>query len=408
MVGHQLVWRNGTLARPADSERLTVPTVALFSTQFLEYSKTFIYEEIRHHIRYDVEVFSRRRLNHDRFPFDAVHVGGPLYQHLRLSRSFDRLFGARRYDVVHAHFGNGAVYALRYARKFDKPLVVTFHGFDVPLLKSWQRVYPKHWRYAVMGPRVLRGVTLALCASRELVDMVRELGVPQDRVRLHHVGIDLTTYGQGVRDPDHPRVIMVGRFVEKKGFEFGLRAFAQVAKGTSTRLTLVGDGAREPKLRSLVDALDLRAQVEFTGVLTQREIAQRLGASDILLAPSIVAAGGDRESGLVVAKEASASEVVPIGTRHGGIPEIIDDGVTGFLVPERDVNAMADRLARLLADAQLRVVMGKSAREKMQREYDNRVRVAALEDLYDEARERYRDRERGAGSGERASAGGLR
>jgi colanic acid/amylovoran biosynthesis glycosyltransferase len=99
---------------------------------------------------------------------------------------------------------------------------------------------------------------------------------------------------------------------------------------------------------------------------------------------------------------------MPVGTRHGGIPEIIDDGVTGFLVPERDVTAMADRLARLLGDAQLRVVMGKSAREKMQREYDIRVRVAALEDLYDEARERYRDRERGVGSGERASPGGLR
>ncbi len=376
-----------------------MPAVALFSTQFLEYSKTFVYEEIRQHIRYDVEVFSRRRLNSDLFPFEPVHVSGPLYQHTRFSPHFDRLFKTRRFDVVHAHFGNGGVYALRYARKFRKPLVVTFHGFDVPLLRSWKRVYPKHWRYAIVGPHMLRGLTLGLCASTELRGMLRDLGVPDDRLKVHHIGVDLMAFSRGERDEEHPRVIMVGRFVEKKGFEYGMRAFAKAARGTGAHLTVVGGGERESRLRALVGSLGIGGQVDFTGPLTNREVAERLQTSDILLAPSVVAADGDRESGLVVAKEASASEVVPVGARHGGIPEIIDDGVTGFLVPERDVEAMSARLSRLLADAQLRVEMGKAAREKMEREYDNRVRVAALEGFYDEARERYKDGEGGGGRG---------
>ena len=88
-------------------------------------------------------------------------------------------------------------------------------------------------------------------------------------------------------------------------------------------------------------------------------------------------------------KEASACGVVPIGTRHGGIPEIIDDSRSGYLVAERDVAAMADRLRRVTADAGLRQRLGDAAREKMLREYDNRVRVTALAAIYDEARARF-------------------
>jgi colanic acid/amylovoran biosynthesis glycosyltransferase len=87
----------------------------------------------------------------------------------------------------------------------------------------------------------------------------------------------------------------------------------------------------------------------------------------------------------MVVKEASASEVVPIGSMHGGIPEIIDNDVTGYLVAERDVASLAQRLASLASDASLRERMGRAARAKMEREYDNRQCVARLEEYYDEA-----------------------
>jgi colanic acid/amylovoran biosynthesis glycosyltransferase len=118
-------------------------------------------------------------------------------------------------------------------------------------------------------------------------------------------------------------------------------------------------------------------------------VARLLATSHVLLAPSVVERSGNRESGLMVVKEASAAGAVPVGTRHGGIPEIIDDGGTGFLVPERDAESLADRLLRLVRDPALLERLSRAAREKMLREYDNRVRVRALEELYDEARARY-------------------
>jgi colanic acid/amylovoran biosynthesis glycosyltransferase len=109
-----------------------------------------------------------------------------------------------------------------------------------------------------------------------------------------------------------------------------------------------------------------------------------LAESRVLLAPSVVARDGNRESGLIVVKEAAATGTVPIGTWHGGIPDSIEDGVTGFLVAEHDVAALGQRLALLLGDNALCERLARAARVKMEREFDNVKLVAELEDIYDE------------------------
>jgi glycosyltransferase involved in cell wall biosynthesis len=367
--------------------------VAVFSTNFLEYSQTFVYEELRHHVRYEAEVFARRRLLAERFAFAPVHIGGPLYGALRWSPGFNARFRAAKFSLIHAHFGVGAVYALPFARRFELPLVVTFHGYDVPLLYSSQRWLPSHWRYALLGPRVLEEMTLGICASSELRELLVGHGVSPDRLVVHRLGIDLERFRPGNRDGAPAEVIMVGRFVEKKGFADGIRAFAGLAgQHPNARLTLVGSGPLDSTLRELARDLGIADRVVFTGPLSPGDVANRLAASHILLAPSVVDRHGNRESGLMVVKEASATETVPIGTRHGGIPDIIDDGTTGYLVDERDVPSLTERLNRLLADPVRWRAMSRAARAKMEREYDIRERVRALEQIYDEACARHAGR----------------
>lgn len=373
---------------------MTVPSpepVALFNTRFLPYSQTFVYEEIRHHERYQAEVFCGTRLLEERFPWPLVNVGGPLYRVTRGSAAFDARFRARRFALVHAHFGPGAVYAKPFATRYRLPLVVTFHGYDVPILASSRRWLPEHLRYALLGPGMLRRMTLGFCASTELMQLLIAQGVPGDKLRVHRLGVDVETFRPRSRASDPTEVLMIGRFIEKKGFEYGLRAFALAAREMPRlRLTLVGEGDREPLLRAIVREEGLDSRVTFAGPLPPDRVAAMLGSSHVLLAPSVVeAATGNRESGLIVVKEASAAGAVPIGTRHGGIPEIIDDGLTGYLVPEREVQALADRLLRVVRDPAHCSQLGDAAREKMLREYDNRVRVRALESLYDEARARH-------------------
>ena len=291
--------------------------------------------------------------------------------------------------------------SLRPLRAAGCLLVVTFHGFDVPLLASGERLYPINWAYALLAPAVLRQMALGLCASIELLEMLREIGVPPQKLRLHRMGIDVGRFTPGARrDDDDPLCVMVARFVPKKGLVYGIRAFAEARREHGRgRLVIVGDGPLGPELAAAVREEGADQHVRFAGALPHSEIAALLSTADVLLAPSVTTADGDRESGTIVVKEASASGAVPLATWHGGLPEIVEDGRTGFLTPERDVATMAKRLVELLRDAALRRRMAEAGRTKMLAEYDNRVRVAALEDSYDQVLEATRlpDAERSNG-----------
>jgi colanic acid/amylovoran biosynthesis glycosyltransferase len=361
------------------------PLVAVFTTRFLPYSETFVHDELLAHQRYQAHVFCTRRLHPDRFPYPALFTGGRFYAATRICPAFDQQLAGGRYALVHAHFGTGAVYALPFARRHRLPLVVTFHGFDVPLLGSGERLYPKYWPYALLGPAVLRHLALGLCASIELYELLRELGVPAQRLRLHHIGIDVARFPPGSRGPEgDPLVAMVGRLVPKKGLVYGIRAFAAVRRASGRgRLIIVGEGELRPQLVAAVREEGMDSHVTFAGALPHAEVAALLSRAEVLMAPSVTTIDGDRESGTVVVKEASAAGAVPLGTWHGGLPEIVEDGRTGFLVAERDVAGLARRLDQLLGDAPLRQRMREAGRAKMLAEYDRPLRNAALEEAYD-------------------------
>ena len=360
--------------------------MAVFSAHFLPFSETFVYDELRAHQRYEPHVFCAGRANAGRFPYAPIFVGGRAFACTRVSRTFDRQLAAGGYALIHAHFGGGGVYALPFARRHRLPLVVTFHGYDVPLLASGERLYPKYWAYGLLAPAVLRGMALGLCASVELYEMLRELEVPPERLRVHTIGVDGSRFVPGVRRDDaEPLIVMAGRFVPKKGLVYGVRAFAAVRRRRARgRLVVVGDGELRSRLESAAREEGVEAHVTFPGVLGHDAIAQLLAVADVLMAPSVTTANGDRESGTLVVKEASAAGAIPIVTWHGGHPEIVVDGRTGFLVPERRVDALAARLEELLGDAELRARLRAAGRAKILAEYDQHTRVAALEEAYDD------------------------
>lgn len=358
--------------------------LALFCTNFLHTSQVFVYEQLRQYRRWEADVFAWRRFNPERFPYHRLHVAEPTYVIRGRSRRFSRAFAERGYEVVHAHFGPAGAYARRFAHAHSLPLIVTFHGYDVPLLSSRRRFLPLHLPYAAGSAAMLRDMRLGLCASVELKHMLMRLGVDERRLRVHRLGVDLERF-RFVPEHADRRVLMVGRLVEKKGFEYGLQAFAHArALGADARLTIVGEGERLGRLKRLTRELGVEPVVAFVGSQTNEEVARLLGTASALLAPSVVARDGNRESGLIVVKEAAASGAVPIGTLHGGIPESIDDGVNGYLVEERDWRTMGERLFRILTDSDLQRRLARAARSKMEGEFDNRALVAGLEDIYDE------------------------
>ncbi len=375
---------------------------ALFSTLFCPYSQTFVWDEVTSHKRYDIDVFTLHRQCEDRFPYDRVYTLDevPLEKFfcstLLYSPTRYRQIAPGGYSLVAAHFGPGSLYALPYAQRLNLPMVATFHGYDVPLLWNARKYEPKFWRYWLLSKWMLRRVDRFLAASEELRNMLIDIGAPREKVFTWRLGVRIpdasTLAPHAVKtDDDLKRVIQVGRFVEKKGYIYSIRAM-EILKNKyhfenrpfNIELTCVGDGECKAECQAFVKAHDLEDCVKFVNNLPQTEVFKMMEEADVLLCPSMVAKNGDRESGILVAKEAGARCTPVIGTYHGGIPEIIDDGKTGFIVQERDSEAIAKRLDLLLSNSELRLDMGKSARKKIEAEYCLEKRVDVLEQHYDE------------------------
>ena len=166
----------------------------------------------------------------------------------------------------------------------------------------------------------------------------------------------------------------ISNFRPLKRVEDVIGIFAIVRKKMKARLLMVGDGPDRPKAEWLANTHSIADDVVFVG--KQNDMSQLLAISDILLLPS------ELESFGLVALEAMACEVPVIATRVGGIPEVVRDGIDGFLYNVGDIGAMADGCFSILNNRELREEMGKAARDHATREFCASKIVLQYEDLY--------------------------
>jgi colanic acid/amylovoran biosynthesis glycosyltransferase len=294
-----------------------------------------------------------------------------------------RFLPTRPYDICYCAFGMDAPHALRLRRlgALGGELVVAFRGADTTkyVARRGPRVYARTFRQA----RLLLPVCDFL--ARRLI----QLGAPPERVVVHRTGIDLRRWPYREREPARDgrlRLVTVGRLVEKKGIEHVLRAVRiLVDRGMDVEYRILGDGPRREPLAALVAELGMRDRVTLHGRHGQEMVRDGLEGSDVLVAASVTAADGDEEGIPNVLKEAMALGLPVVGTRHAGIPELIEDGVSGFLVPERDETALAGVLQRLADEPGRWAAMGRAGRAKIELDYDidglNDRLAGLLEDL---------------------------
>jgi colanic acid/amylovoran biosynthesis glycosyltransferase len=298
-----------------------------------------------------------------------------------LSRALP-LIRRRRYDIVHCQFGTVAIplLPLRSIGVADAPLVVSFRGYDI------SRFVREHGAAGYREVFAAADLFLPNCDyfKRRLV----ALGCDERRIVVHRSGLDLARFPLvRVRPPfaGLVRIVMVGRLVEKKGTEYAIRAVGRlVRRGHRIELIVIGDGPLALALRSLAADLGVPDHVRFTGWQDQRRVAEWLADSHLVVAPSVTAADGDEDAPVNALKEAMATGRPVVATRHGGIPELVEEGVSGFLVPERDAIALAERLEYLVTHPGVWPAMGAAGCARVARDYD-------LKHLNDRLVETYRD-----------------
>lgn len=298
----------------------------------------------------------------------------------------DRLVDHKPFDVIHCHFGIIGRQAafFREAGALGGKLVVTFHGVDMSACLDRE---PDLYRH------LFSVGDLFLPISERWRQRLLEHGADPARTLVHRMGIDPCRFPLTGRKPAGNgiwRVLTIGRMVEKKGIEYGMRAVAQlVGRGLPLRYDIVGDGPLRPRLEALARETGIVDHVVFHGWRLQGDVADLMQESDVLLAPSVTDADGDQEGIPVTIMEAMATGLPVVSTRHSGIPELVVEGRTGFLVPERDAAALAESLHALLRSPSLCGRMGFEARKKVVAEYNietlNRQLEAKYRSLVDRA-----------------------
>jgi glycosyltransferase involved in cell wall biosynthesis len=287
--------------------------------------------------------------------------------------------------LVHAHFGQSAPAALTLSRSLQIPLVVTYHGQDATISDDELR---RSWRgreYLRRRPAVIRNAALVIAVSEFIRSRLVERGFPAIKVVTHRNGIDLDMFRRGSSIRER-LVVFVGRFVEKKGCEYLIRAVGQLRRtGEPVRAVLIGDGVLGPSLRKL--SAEVGAAAEFAGFLAPRDVRHWLERASVVVVPSVTASDGNSEGLPTVILEAQAMGTPVVATRHAGNAEGVAEGRSALLVDERDVGGLADAIRFFLQNPRAVESFGAAGRSFVESQFDIGVQAAGLELLYDRVAE---------------------
>ncbi len=287
----------------------------------------------------------------------------------------------QKYDVIHCHFGPNGLRAvqLREFGALKGPIVTTFHGYDV------------NWLPRILGSglykRLFERGELFTVGSEFLRERALSLGAPADRIVKLPMGVSVSKFKFRIRKRnigEDFRLLTVARLVEVKGVEYALRALAiLLPKIPRLRYQIAGDGPKRQQLESLSRQLGLSDTVQFLGTVSQEQAAALYERAHVFVLPSIVTDAGEEEGQPVVLIEAQASGLPVIATAIGGIPESLDDGKSGILVPPKDPEALARAILSLASQTENWGRMGYAGRAHVEKRFD-------LDRLNDELVETYR------------------
>ncbi len=277
--------------------------------------------------------------------------------------------------VVMGHMGNGTREGYLLARGLGMPFLGSFGGSDVNV--EFDDVnYRERYQQLLESPSA-HFVTVA----DYLRDRLVAKGVPAERLFVWHRGVNLDRFPAVKRNGDAKdrfRIAMSARFYDVKGHRYALEAFAQLKKRHShAEISFVGNGPLLDQMKAYARELGVDG-VHFVGHVPHREVPRYLRDADVYIQPSVKDGDGRTEGVPNAIMEAGAMGLPVVATDHGGIPEVVREEATGFLVPERDAEALADRLDRLARDPALRLAMGARGRELIEDEFNLDIQAKRL------------------------------
>jgi glycosyltransferase involved in cell wall biosynthesis len=268
-------------------------------------------------------------------------------------------------EQLHVHYLHTPCSVARYAAVIRRlPFSISAHAKDIWTTPDWEK------------REKLRAAEWVVTCTRLNLDHLRAL-TPEADIELVHHGLDAARFpapkrglGPDGSDPARPvRILCVARAVEKKGLDDLLRALARLPAELHWRFEHIGDGPLSTGLRTLSASLGLDERVSWRGALPQEEVLAALRRADLFCLPARIAADGDRDGLPNVLLEAFSQELAVVTTGISAIPELVENGTTGRLVPPEDPAALAAAILALARSPQERLALGRAERQRVIRDF---------------------------------------
>lgn len=289
-----------------------------------------------------------------------------------------------RPDVIHAHWLVPQGFLAVVVKKLFKiPVIITAHGADVFSLRAPALILVKKW--------VVKNADSIVTVSSALADVLRTDTQSQRLPDIIPMGVDASLFSPDKRNvaiKEHYGIhgtflLFVGRLTEKKGVRFLIDAMSLVTiKSPGAKLLIVGHGELAQELKEQVKRRGLERVVLFAGGVANSQLPGYYATADIFIGPSVQAKGGDTEGFGLTFVEAAMSGCLVIGTKVGGVEDIIHDGETGYLVPPADTNVLATKIVEAIAGLNRHENMREKARNVAVNQFDWSIIAASYKDAY--------------------------
>lgn len=276
-------------------------------------------------------------------------------------------------QVVLAQYGTTANRIVNICKKLNIPLITHFHGYDA----SVETVIKNCGNYkSVFGYS-----TFVIAVSRSMQKRLIELGCPKEKLIYNTYGPD-NSFLNIKPQFNNPVFTAVGRFVSKKAPYYTILAFKKVHdQFPKAKLVMGGTGELFETCSNLVKALKLGEAVSLPGIINREQFVEYLSQGLAFVQHSAMALNGDQEGTPVAVLEASAAGLPVISTNHAGIPDVIINGETGFLVEEHDVDAMAEKMILLLKDKELAKQLGSRGKDRIKADFSLQRYLDCINDI---------------------------